>query len=156
MFKAAGAASMTMPSNELYIAMQTGAVDAAVTSSTSMISFKLEGTAKNLTSAGGRSFFFVLEPLLMSKAIFDDLSADEKTAIVAVGAEMERFGLDEAKRDDVAMAEVYAKAGVKVHEMDAAALERWREVARASAWKDYAEKSPSCQRFLALAQSVAA
>jgi TRAP-type C4-dicarboxylate transport system substrate-binding protein len=156
MFKAAGAASMTMPSNELYIAMQTGAVDAAVTSSTSMISFKIEGTAKNLTSAGGRSFFFVFEPLLMSKAIFDDLAADERDVITAVGAELERFGLDEARQDDVAMAQVYAKAGVKVHEMDAGALERWRDVARASAWKDYAEKSPNCQRFLALAQSVAA
>src|SRR5205807_6843610 len=140
----------------IYIAMQTGAVDAAVTSSTSMISFKLEDVSKHLTSASGRSFFFVFEPLLMSKAVYDELSVDEQKLIMTVGQEMERFGLEEAKRDDVAMAQVYAKAGVKVHEMDAGALERWRDVARTTAWKDYAEKSPSCQRFLALAQNVAA
>ena len=55
MFKAAGAATSNMPSNETYISMQTGAIDAAVTSSTSLISFKLEELSKSLTSAGGRS-----------------------------------------------------------------------------------------------------
>jgi TRAP-type C4-dicarboxylate transport system substrate-binding protein len=156
MFKAAGAASMTMPSNELYIAMQTGAVDAAVTSSTSMISFKLQDSAKNLTSAGGRSFFFVFEPLLMSKAVFDALTADEQKIILKVGEEQEPFGLAAAREDDTAMAEVYAKAGAKVHEMDREALERWRDVARASAWKDFAERSKNCERLLRLAEGVAA
>jgi TRAP-type C4-dicarboxylate transport system substrate-binding protein len=42
MFKQAGAAVVSMPSNETYAAMQTGAADAIVTSSTSLISFRLE------------------------------------------------------------------------------------------------------------------
>ncbi len=71
MFKGAGAATSNMPSNEIYISMQTGAIDAAATSSTSLISFKLEELSKGLTSAGGRSFFFVFEPMLMSKSIFE-------------------------------------------------------------------------------------
>ena len=75
MFKAAGAATSNMPSNEIYISMQTGAIDAAVTSSTSLISFKLEELSKGLTSAGGRSFFFVFEPMLMSKPMFDSAPA---------------------------------------------------------------------------------
>ncbi|WP_199699349.1 TRAP transporter substrate-binding protein DctP, partial [Oleomonas cavernae] len=73
MLKEAGAAVVTMPSNELYIAMQTGAVDAAMTSSTSLISFRLEELAKNLTTGRDRAFWFMLEPLIMSKAIFDAL-----------------------------------------------------------------------------------
>ena len=40
-----------MPSNEIYIGMQTGALDAAVTSSTSLISFRLEELSKSLTAA---------------------------------------------------------------------------------------------------------
>ena len=44
--KAAGAAVLTLPSNEIYAAMQTGALDAAMTSSTSLISFRLEEVAK--------------------------------------------------------------------------------------------------------------
>ena len=49
--QAAGATTLTTPSNELYAAMQTGACDAAITSSTSLISFRLEEVAKSLTGA---------------------------------------------------------------------------------------------------------
>src|SRR5215471_997724 len=44
--QAAGATTLSTPSNELYAAMQTGACDAAITSSTSLISFRLEEVAK--------------------------------------------------------------------------------------------------------------
>ena len=39
--KAAGSTVLTLPSNEIYAAMQTGALDAAMTSSTSLISLSL-------------------------------------------------------------------------------------------------------------------
>ena len=156
MFNAAGASSQTMPSNEIYIAMQTGNVDAAVTSSTSLISFKLEEVSKHLTSAGGRSFFFVFEPLLMSKQIFDGLPKPHQDAIVAAGEAQEQFGLDAAKADDKEMDQVYAKAGAQVHAMDDKALAEWRDVAASSAWKDYAERSPGCARFLKMAEAVTA
>src|SRR5689334_9174736 len=48
MLKAASATVISIPSNELYAGMQTGAMDAAVTSSTSLISFKLEEVSKSL------------------------------------------------------------------------------------------------------------
>jgi len=44
--KQAGAAVVTLPSDEIYAAMQTGAMDAAMTSSTSFISFRLEKSQK--------------------------------------------------------------------------------------------------------------
>ena len=44
--KAAGAAVVSLPSNEIYAAMQTGAMEAALTSSTSLISFRLEEVSK--------------------------------------------------------------------------------------------------------------
>ncbi|MDZ5650398.1 TRAP transporter substrate-binding protein DctP [Nitrospirillum sp. BR 11828] len=73
MFKAAGAAVSSLPSNEIYAGMQTGALDATVTSSTSLISFKLEEQCKSLTSARQKGFCYMLEPLLMSKIVFDAL-----------------------------------------------------------------------------------
>ena len=42
----AGASVLSVPSNEIYAAMQTGACDAGITSSTSLISFRLEEVAK--------------------------------------------------------------------------------------------------------------
>jgi len=50
LFKDAGSSVVSLPSNEIYAAMQTGAMDAALTSSTSLISFRLEEDSKFLTS----------------------------------------------------------------------------------------------------------
>ena len=54
----AGAAVLSLPSNELYAAMQTGACDAGITSSTSLISFRLEEVAKS-PDLGRRRFLLV-------------------------------------------------------------------------------------------------
>src|SRR6478736_2769235 len=67
--QAAGVTTLSTPSNELYAAMQTGACDAAITSSTSLISFRLEEVAKSLTTGRGKSYWFMLEPLIMSKQV---------------------------------------------------------------------------------------
>src|SRR5262249_47380031 len=58
--QAAGASTLSLPSNELYAAMQTGACDGAITSSTSLISFRLEEVAKCLTTGRGKSYWFML------------------------------------------------------------------------------------------------
>src|SRR5205823_10071450 len=96
MFKNAGASVLSLPSNEIYAAMQTGAMDAALTSSTSLISFRLEEVSKALTSGRGKSYWFMLEPLMMSKSAFDRLTKDQQAAIMTVGAEMEQFALKAA------------------------------------------------------------
>ncbi|MBN8898987.1 MAG: TRAP transporter substrate-binding protein DctP, partial [Rhodospirillales bacterium] len=61
MLKQAGGIISSVPSNEIYPAMQTGSLDAAVTSSTSLISFRLEEIAKNVTSGRKGSFWFMFE-----------------------------------------------------------------------------------------------
>ena len=63
MLKEAGASVISLPSNEIYAAMQTGAMDAAMTSSTSFISFKLEEIAKHLTTGRNKAYWFMFEPL---------------------------------------------------------------------------------------------
>jgi hypothetical protein len=73
---------------------------------------------------------------------------------MAVGAEMERFALDAAKTDDRQVASIYMKHGAKVQTLDEAAVAKWVTIARQSAWKDYAERSPSCAKFMELANKV--
>ncbi len=155
MMKAAGAATLSLPSNESYAAMQTGACDAVITSSTSLISFRLEELSKSLTSGRGRSYWFMLEPIMMSKAIFDGLPKDQQDLIMAVGAELESFGQEGAQADDTRVEQIFGKAGAKVETLDEATLNRWRDIARDSAWKDYAAKSSSCAEMLKLAEAVA-
>ena len=155
--KAAGAATLSLPSNETYAAMQTGAVDVVTTSATSLISFRLQEVSKHLTiSKTGKSYWFMLEPLLMSKAIFDKLPKDQQALIMTVGAELEKFALDGARADDAQVADAYLKAGAKVHDLTDAALGRWVALSRTSAWKDFAEKNESCAKLLKLAEKVSA
>jgi TRAP-type C4-dicarboxylate transport system substrate-binding protein len=153
MFKNAGASVLSLPSNEIYAAMQTGAMDAALTSSTSLISFRLEEVSKHLTSGRGKSYWFMFEPLLMSKQVFDKLPKPQQDAIMAVGADMEKFAVDNAKADDIAVANVYTKAGAKVYDLDDATLQKWQVLAK-PVWKDYAAHNENCAKLLAAAQKL--
>lgn len=149
--KEAGASVITLPSNEIYAGMQTGAMDAAMTSSTSLMSFRLEEVSKALTTGKRWNYWFMFEPLIMSKAIFDKLPKPQQEAIVRVGAQLEKFALDSAKADDMAVAEVYAKKGAKVADLDEASVKKWQAIARDTAWKDYAAKNENCAKLLAAA-----
>jgi len=152
--KAAGASVVSLPSNEIYQAVQTGALDAAMTSSTSLISFRLEEVAKHLTTGRGNAYWFMLEPLLISREIFEKLPKDQQATIMAVGAELEKFAVKAAKADDQAVADVYQKAGAKVYDLSRATVKKWQAIARDTAWKDFAAKSESCARLLKAAEKT--
>ncbi|MBN8475292.1 TRAP transporter substrate-binding protein DctP [Sulfuritalea sp.] len=154
MLKAAGASPTNVPSSEIYSAMQSGVLDAALTSSTSLISFRLHEHAKHVTTARDKTFWFMFEPIMMSKATFDKLSPDQQKIVMEVGAGLEKFGMDAAKADDQKLAEVYKSAGDGVQDMNEAAFAKWREVARNSAWKDFEEKIPNGKKLLEMATAV--
>jgi|SRR5262252_4740110 len=152
----AGASVLSVPSNEIYTAMQTGACDAGITSSTSLISFRLEEVSKALTSGASASYWYMLEPLLMSKSVFDGLPKNHQDIILAVGDELEAFGKAGAQADDAEVAKVYEKAGAKVVPLDIETVGKWANIARDTAWKDYGAKTKTSANLLKLATDVAA
>ncbi|SPE28031.1 C4-dicarboxylate-binding periplasmic protein [Burkholderiales bacterium] len=152
--KRAGASVLSLPSNEIYAAMQTGALDAAMTSSTSLISFRLEEVARQLTTGRGRTYWFMFEPLLMSRTIFEGLAKDQQQLIMKLGTEMERLALDAARADDRAVADVYLKAGGAAHDLSETTVKRWQAIARETAWKDFAARSEGCARILQLVEKT--
>jgi len=154
MLKAAGAAVVSLPSNEIYAAMQTGAVDAAMTSSTSLISFRLEEVSKHLTTGRGKAYWYMFEPLVISKSVFEALPKDMQAVVMTVGAELEKFALEGARADDQLLASVYQKAGAKVYDLTDATVKRWQAVARDTAWKDFAERGERSARLLKLAEQT--
>jgi TRAP-type C4-dicarboxylate transport system substrate-binding protein len=154
MLKEAGASVITLPSNEIYAAMQTGAMEAAMTSSTSFISFKLEEIAKHLTTARNKAYWFMFEPLMISKEVFAKLPKAHQDIIMAVGAEQEKFAMDAARADDRLVADIYTKAGAKAYDIDAPTLAKWQAIAKATAWKDYSEKNESTKALMAAAQKL--
>lgn len=152
----AGATVVNMPSNEIQAAMRSGALDAALTSSTSLISFRLHESSRALTTARGGAYWFMFEPLMMSRTVFERLSKPQQAAVMAVGAELEGFARKAARADDAAVAAVYAKSGAQIVDMNAEALRKWQAVARTNAWREFGERSAGCAKLLELAeQSIA-
>lgn len=153
--KAAGGSALSLPSSESYAAMQTGAVDVVTTTSTSLMSFRIDEVSKHLTfSQNGHSYWFQLVPILMSKQVYEQLTSEQQAIVMAVGGEIEKFGTQAAQADDRKIAEVFARRGVQVSGLTDATILQWVNVARSSAWKDYAERSDSCARLLKLAEQV--
>lgn len=149
--QAAGATVVDLPSNDIHAAMKSGALDAALTSSTSLISFRLQDVSKALTTARGGAYWFMFEPLLMSKTVYDKLTREQQAAVMAVGAEVEAFARRAAMDDDAAVAAVYQTANARIVDLTADSLKKWQAVARETAWVDYAAKNANCAKLMALA-----
>jgi TRAP-type C4-dicarboxylate transport system substrate-binding protein len=154
MLAAAGAAITSIPSNEVYNALQQGVLDAAATSSGSLVSFRLYEQAKHVTTARDKTFWFMFEPLLISKTTFDSLTPEQQKILIEVGTSMEAFAIAEAKKDDEEVAKAYAAGGAAVHDMNDAAFQEWRKVAKASAWKAFVDNVKNGQQLMDMAESV--
>jgi TRAP-type C4-dicarboxylate transport system substrate-binding protein len=154
MLKAAGGAITNVPSDETYSAMQSGVLDGVWTSSGSLISFRLHEHAKHVVTARGKTFWFMFEPFLMAKATYDALTPAQQKIVMEVGASLEKFALEASKADDQDLADVYGKAGVKVHDMDEAAFAKWRKLAKDSAWKNFEGSVKNGKQLMEMAESV--
>ncbi|MEM7045494.1 MAG: TRAP transporter substrate-binding protein DctP [Pseudomonadota bacterium] len=154
MVAAAGASITSMPSSEIYSAMQTGVLDAANTSSSSFVSFRLYEQIGCYTPAGDVALWFMYQPLLMNKSTFDGLSEEQQTALLAGAEKAEAFYLEEAKKADAAAAETFKEAGVEIAEMSDEDFAAWREIAQQSSYTTFAEETPGGQELLDMALSV--
>lgn len=154
MLVAAGASISSMPSSEIYTGMQTGVLDAANTSSASFVSYRLYEHAKCLTAPGENALWFMYEPVLISKKIFDGLNADQQKAILAAGEKAEAFFNEEVRKGDQVMVDTYKKAGVEVVEMSKADYDAWLELAKQSSYKNFAEKVPGGDKLIEKALAV--
>jgi TRAP-type C4-dicarboxylate transport system substrate-binding protein len=154
LLEAAGGAISSVPSNETYSAMQSGVLDAVWTSSASLVSFRLYELAKDVTTARKKTFWYMFEPLLMSKSTYDSLTPEQQKIVMQVGASLEKFAIKSCKEDDKRLAEVYGKAGVHVHDMDEKTFQMWRKLAKESAWKDFEDNVKDGKKLMEMAQAV--
>ena len=91
MWQSAGASIVSIPSNEIYNAFQTGVAEGTDTSMGSFLSFRLYEQAKCLTAPGTNALWFMYEPLLMSKKSFDKLNKQQQDQAWWVGAGAPRY-----------------------------------------------------------------
>ncbi|MEM8742283.1 MAG: TRAP transporter substrate-binding protein DctP [Pseudomonadota bacterium] len=154
MLAGAGASIASMASSEIYNAMQTGVLDAANTSSSSFVSYRIYEQVACYTPAGEFALWFMYQPLLMNKSTFEGLNGDQQAALLAAAAEAEAFYLEEAKKQDAASAAVFNENGVEIADMTQAEFDAWRALAQETSYKAFVEQTPGGQELLDLALSV--
>ena len=154
MWAGAGASIASLPSNEVYTALQTGVINATDTSSGSFVSFRLYEQLKCVTAPGSNALWFMYEPVLMSKRSFDRLNDAQKKAIVAAGKKSEDYFVSEAKKLDDELEVTFKKAGVQVAHMTPEQAAQWRDVAQKSSYKTFAEKVPGGKELIEKALAV--
>ncbi len=154
MLASAGASIASMASSEIYNAMQTGVLDAANTSSSSFVSYRLYEQVKCYTPAADVALWFMYQPLLMNKSTFEDLDEAQQAALMAASKKAQDFYLEEAKKEDAASVEAFTEAGVEIAQMSTEEFDAWRAVAQESSYKAFVEDLPNGQELLDLALSV--
>lgn len=154
MLAAAGATITSMPSSEIYSALQTGVLDGANTSSSSLVSYRIYEQVKCLTAPGKHALWVMYEPILMAKSSFEKLTPEQQAEIVKAGKEAEQYALEQAKIADQKLVNTYKKAGVKVVEMNDEQVAKWRKIADQSSYKSFAEEVPGGRELLDMALSV--
>lgn len=154
MLAGAGASIASMPSSEIYTAMQTGVLDAANTSSGSFVSYRLYEQVDCLTAPGANALWFMYEPILMSKQSFDELTPEQQEAILAAGQKSEEFFAEEARKLDQEMIDVFKKAGVEVVEMSPEDYDAWLKIAKETSYTMFAEQVEGGQELIDKALAV--
>ncbi len=142
MWAGAGASLLSVPSNEVYNALQTGVADATDTSSGSFVSFRLYEQIQCITAPGDNALWFMYEPVLISKAVFDKMNDKQKAALMSAGKKSEEYFNAESKKLDDQMVEAFKKANVKVTTMTDAQFKMWRDVASRTSYKTFSDKVP--------------
>mmetsp|Transcript_26385 Transcript_26385/g.34352 ORF Transcript_26385/g.34352 Transcript_26385/m.34352 type:complete len:338 (+) Transcript_26385:1-1014(+) len=154
MLASAGASIASMASSEIYNAMQTGVLQAANTSSSSFVSYRIFEQVKCYTPASDFALWFMYQPMLMNNSAYEALNDEQKAALDAAAAKAEAFYLAEAKKQDAASVEAYKAAGVEIANMTKEEFASWQAVAKESSYKKFVEEVDGGQALLDKALAV--
>lgn len=154
MWAGAGASIVSIPSSEVYNALQQGVAQATDTSTGSFVSFRLYEQVKCVTAPGDNGLWFMYEPVLISKKSWERLNDAQKKALTAASKKAEAYFSAESKKLDEKMVETFKKSNVEVVTLSDAEADAWRAVAQKTSYKVFAEKVPGGKELIEKALSV--
>lgn len=151
----AGAKISSVPSSKIFEELKAGRLDGAITSSTSLVSFKgIRKQTRCLTAPGKYTIWFMYEPLLMSKKSFNKLNDKQKKIVIAAGKKAQVYANAKAKLADVTLVNTYRASKIKIEKMSKDDYEEWRTYAEKSIYKIFEKEVTDGKRLLDLAKSV--
>lgn len=143
--QSAGASVFSMPSTELYNAVQSGVLDGLLTSYETFVSMRLYEQLKFATVGGDYTIFMVMQPLIISKKAWDKLTPAQRTIFEEAAAKSETFFNAEQDKVEQKVVEVFKGAGAQVRQMSKAEFEQWLALSKRTAWKDFSNSSPKAK-----------
>jgi TRAP-type C4-dicarboxylate transport system substrate-binding protein len=154
MWQQAGASIVSIPSNEVYNALQTGVAEGTDTSTGSFVSFRLYEQLKCVTAPGDNALWFMYEPVLMSKKAFQRLDKKQQDALLAAGKKAEQYFAKEGKGLDEDMVKAFKQHNIEVITLTPAEYDTWLKVARESSYAEFAKEVPDGKKLIDEALSV--
>src|SRR6266851_1516916 len=148
MWQQAGASIVSVPSNEVYNALQTGVADATDTSTGSFVSFRIYEQVKCITAPGDNALWFMYEPVLMSKKSFDRLDKKQQDVLLKAGKKAEAYFAKEAKGLDDEMVKAFKDHNVEVVTLTSAEYDAWINVAKQSSYAEFAKEVPDGKQLV--------
>ena len=154
MWQQAGASIVSIPSNEVYNALQTGVADATDTSTGSFVSFRIYEQVKCITAPGDNALWFMYEPVLMSKKSFDKLNKQQQDVLMKAGKKSEAFFNEASKKLDDNMVTTFKKNNVEVATMTKEEFDAWVKIAQESSYKRFSSEVSDGKKLIDAALAV--
>ncbi|MGB3273080.1 MAG: TRAP transporter substrate-binding protein DctP [Xanthobacteraceae bacterium] len=154
MWQEAGASIVSIPSNEVYNALQTGVAEATDTSAGSFVSFRLYEQVKCITAPGDNALWFMYEPVLISKKSFDKLSKPQQDALLAASKKAQDYFVAESKKLDDKLVKVFKDHNVEVVTLTPEEYDAWLAVAQKSSYAGFAKDVPDGKKLIDAALAV--
>ena len=154
MLLGAGASISSMPSSEIYTALQTGVLDGANTSSGSFLSYRLYEQVSCLTPPGDYALWFMYEPILMSRRTWDSLTEAQQAAFLAAGETAEQYAYEAAKAVDGELVAAFEAAGVEIAAMTEEQFRAWLAIADTTSYASFSESVEGGRALLDKALAV--
>lgn len=152
MLKEAGASITSMPSSEIYHALSTGVLNSCLTSTASFVSYRLYEQLKFINIPKDYSIWYMGEPICMSMKTWNKMTDKQKKAFTDAAAEMSAdWVVQNMGATTQTMIDAYKKAGVEIHYMTKDEFNQWLELAKKTAWKNFAQTVPGGQELLDMA-----
>ncbi|HWW48499.1 MAG TPA: TRAP transporter substrate-binding protein DctP [Xanthobacteraceae bacterium] len=154
MWQQAGASIVSIPSNEVYNALQTGVAEATDTSAGSFVSFRLYEQVKCITAPGDNALWFMYEPVLISKKSFEKLNKAQQDALKAASKKAQDYFTKESKGLDEKMVTAFKDHKVEVITLTPQEYDAWIDVAHKSSYADFAKEVPDGKQLIEQALAV--
>jgi len=154
MLKSAGASVHNMPSTEIYPALQSGVLNATLTSAETFVSMRIYEQTKHATVGGPYTLWMLLQPLVMAKSAWDKLTPEQQKIFQEAADKSDAFFNDLQEDATKKMKEAFEKAGAQVRQLSKEEYDAWLELAKKTAWAEYESLGPTAKELLQLITQV--